>query len=397
MLERICITRDTTLDAARPLNIGEIAESMLYYGNVRVIVDEAGLNQLIRDIPYNDLLRALSQGFLEVTYVKSMMAIHTENTGTENELHRPVAISIPSIQFPDLLDKAFQLTGLSLDRAQSRRRAISRYFEKSNIDARAIDAVKADIENSKFLERVVPTILRGLTKTGPPQTDVEFYVRKSGEFYVVDSNIEFEKLRVGSTNGAATESPESKMAQLLVKLAKAREVLSWSSIYDADLKSDSESEMILEAQLNPVLARSVHNEQQISTLTSTTLEGRNISDAVNSGRRTFGEVLDLLAAAAQFKNWISGRANDAILLADYVAEIDRISWIESVPTKSLRWVLLLAGGTTMAVTGEPLIAATITTAVLTGFDQLLVERLFRGWRPNQFVHRHLSPFVDPEE
>lgn len=397
MLERICIGSETLEDNLRPLNIGEIAESMLYYGDVRLIVDQAGLNQLIREIPYDDLFRALSEGSLAVTYVKSMVAIHTDNTGTANELHRPVTVSIPSIHLPNLLDEAFQQLGLPLDKAQNRRRAISRYFDQSYIEPSAIEAVKSDIENTDLLASVVPSILRGMTKYGPPQSNVDFHVSKSGEFYKVESNIDFDKLQIGATGDVATDSSGSKTAQLLVKLAKAREVLSWSSIYDADIKSDSVSELILEAQLNPVLGRSLHNEKEIVTLTAATIEGRNISDAVNSGRRTFGEVLDLLGAAAEFKNWISGRPNDANLLAEYVAEIDRISWIESVPTKSLRWALLLAGGVGLTAAGAPLVAATVTTAALSGFDQLLIERLFRGWRPNQFVYRHLSPFTDTSE
>ena len=91
-----------------------------------------GVSQLIREISYDDLLRAFKDGFLEVTYVQSMVAILTENTGSQNELYRPVSISSPIFDLTDVLDEAFEKTGLSPRQAETRQRAIGRYFDKSD-------------------------------------------------------------------------------------------------------------------------------------------------------------------------------------------------------------------------------------------------------------------------
>jgi hypothetical protein len=389
MLERVCITSDTTIDPHSPLDIGEIAESMLYYGEVRVIANVAGLNQLIRVIPFDDLKRALSDGRLQVTFVDSMLAILTVDRGTETERHAPVMTTVAPKQFPEHLDNAFELAGLSRGEAQKRRKSISRFFDKEEIDPSVIVAVKSDLESPNYLEKAIPELVRSMSGDRDPQTGVRFSIDKVGDFYRVSSNVDLSRLHL-FTDTPLSESDSLDEAHILSKLTRPREALSWSSTYASDLYTDSQSEVLLSLLLEPAFEESALHGQQLALFTKEILGGKSVRDAVNSGQRTFGDVLDLLDRAGRFKDWILQQPFDSDLLNEYVNEVGQFEQLDSVPSKVLRWAFC----TSIGIATIP--AHVIIGASLALFDQLLTKRIFGGWLPNQFVERRLSVFTSEE-
>jgi hypothetical protein len=68
----------------------------------------------------------------------------------------------------------------------------------------------------------------------------------------------------------------------------------------------------------------------------------------------------------------------------YLSEMSREGWIESLPAKIIRYSL-----STIADVIQPTVLGKATSVV----DTFLLEKLFKGWRPNHFVKKRLKPFV----
>jgi hypothetical protein len=121
-------------------------------------------------------------------------------------------------------------------------------------------------------------------------------------------------------------------------------------------------------------------------------DGRTIREAVNSGQRTFADVVRLAAAARKFKDWLKGKPSSRDLLREYCGEVSRIDWAERLPSKSIRWVLFTGVSTLIGVVAHPL-AAAVAGVTLSAADTFLTDKLIKGWKPNQFVSGPLTEFV----
>jgi hypothetical protein len=86
---------------------------------------------------------------------------------------------------------------------------------------------------------------------------------------------------------------------------------------------------------------------------------------------------------------------EAGLLKEYHDAVIRETWLERLPNKSSRFTVMTGAGAIIDyfVTGG---AATVGALALGAADTFLVDRMLKGWRPNQFVEKNLTPFLQSE-
>lgn len=121
-------------------------------------------------------------------------------------------------------------------------------------------------------------------------------------------------------------------------------------------------------------------------------ESRGISEAINSGERSFADFWKILSKGERFKSWLKGKSADQYLLKEYVQDISKDSWIEKVPAKTVRWsVFTVLGALTDLITVPG--AGKVVGTLLSGGDTFIVDKLLKGWKPNQFINKIESDFV----
>jgi hypothetical protein len=111
-----------------------------------------------------------------------------------------------------------------------------------------------------------------------------------------------------------------------------------------------------------------------------------IREAINSQEKSFSEFLQVLDKAGKFKDWLVGQNPDAQLLESYYQSAVAGSWIEGLPAKTFRYVFA-------SVLGFASIPAGLAAGAA---DEFLVDKLIKGWRPNQFVEGQLKKFLPPK-
>jgi hypothetical protein len=162
----------------------------------------------------------------------------------------------------------------------------------------------------------------------------------------------------------------------------------------AEIVTSPVSSGIINLKMAQLLSRREKSLTQIQMFQNTHLEdARAIREAINSGERTFEEFFELLEKAARFKEWLKGRNPDANLLRDFYRAATTDTWLERLPTRSVRFVLATLGGL-----GADLLFPTggIGTGIGVGLgaiDSLALDRIMKGWRPNHFIEGELSDFA----
>jgi hypothetical protein len=110
----------------------------------------------------------------------------------------------------------------------------------------------------------------------------------------------------------------------------------------------------------------------------------NIRDAVNSGTRNFSDIVRLVEKAERFKKWLREQDEDEHLRKAYLREVLHVEWADTLPTKTLRWLLFTAAGLPLSA---------LASLGLGAADAFLLDRVIRGWKPNQFIEGPLKDFV----
>lgn len=103
-------------------------------------------------------------------------------------------------------------------------------------------------------------------------------------------------------------------------------------------------------------------------------------------------MLRLVTSGLKFKDWLKKSSQDGDVVKEYCREVTRAEWADKLPPKAARWAIFAAASTAAGVLLSPLTGAVVGAGLSVG-DSFLVDKLIKGWKPNQFVNGPLKEFV----
>src|SRR5688500_14374346 len=92
MFERIVVRQAT--NAKGGFDLGILAEMILFYGQVHLLLDRGKLTGLCKEIGLATIFRLLRSGHVRATYIYDLPVIMTKNSG--RALHTPTQIQMGS-------------------------------------------------------------------------------------------------------------------------------------------------------------------------------------------------------------------------------------------------------------------------------------------------------------
>jgi hypothetical protein len=159
--------------------------------------------------------------------------------------------------------------------------------------------------------------------------------------------------------------------------------------YGAELTTTSTLAETIAAQLHSTLQQTFPASSQIAEFyTAVTPQLGSVRGAINSGNREFRDFLTLLKSARKFKEDIAGKHPDASLLQHYIERLTCESYFDRLPVKILRFLFFNLGG----FIGDQIVPG--ASFSLGAIDSFILDKIARGWRPNQFVATALKPFLN---
>lgn len=411
MFEKVVIRRSQTGPA---FTLGEIAEALLFYQHVHLVLDHWSLNALIKGLGPQGLLKLLERQEISAFYAEDMFLTQTDLVGSRpwHKFHTIAIAGSPSEKPRDTPRGRLEvmLTIMGLPKKEARRfserlaehlrirRLSSDYFVKGGLQKVA----HADVLNPEFSREAVRRVLAGTVGFESFAADVEFEAIAAntpiGDFPNVPSfslwtNIDF---GVGNSRRRALNPTLEAVqeATLLNSIVEARADVAIAAFYGGDFHTSSINSDIVRLKCADLLKRSGISASELSQFRDIVLEDYpRIRDVVDSGSRTFDEFLKLLDKSSdRFRRWIHNTSPDANLVSEYLKEVTNEGWIAKLPGKSVRYVLgQILNVATLAMSPATGVAA---GAAYSAADTFLLDKLFKGWRPSHFVDGKLKPFLD---
>jgi hypothetical protein len=393
MFETITFASQNRYDPSQPpIDIGHLVEGMLFYQRVEVIADPNILRQLIGWFGPTRLMMLLDEGLLDVSYSESMHAMITRPVAGR-ELHAPIEISSRKFR----LDELIRTICIDVSGKAGKGRRLARGMEPLINSLPPDPSINERAKEAMLDQSIVSDAAKRLMRSLIPEFDergVHFNTEWMGEGFAVHTNLDFAALNERYHATVPVSHSSLNPAMLLSNLQAAERELFYASRSNSDLATSLQSSVLISSRIDNLLRRTNRNADSIETFTAFTIDdGRALREAVNSKRVNVDDVVNLLISAKQFKSWLADKPADADLIKEYYRAVSKRSFVEKLPGKTTRWFLMTGAGFVLDAIGTHGLG-TAAAILISAYDQYYLDRLVRGWRPNQFVEEDLKPFVD---
>lgn len=376
------------------IDIGALAEGLLFYGRVAIVGNSATVKDLLARIPPFVVLSMLRDGRLEFHYLADQIGVSTQEINGRPH-HGLIAFSSPDHTIEKLGPISFKDAAGTTSQAKIGARkftALLRSLDHSGFDQNSIlqtfsDRQAINLSVSSLIREIVPRF------SLPP--DFRFAIERAKDGIYVDTNIDFTELNrlyhqvVPASHSILTE------AYILSLLQEAYEVTYFAAQLNAEVAVHPIVRAVQARAVDAVISRYMRSQSQIESFVDLTLaDGHAIREAVNSGAVPFTSVLKLLDSADKFRHWLHQQPPDINLVRAYYQETIKDTWAEKLPAKSTRWSIFTGIGLGIDALGAGGLG-TVAGVAVSAVDAFLVDKLTKGWKPHQFVEKDLKSLFAP--
>lgn len=386
MFESI-IVRKTKPGLSHP-DIGLLAECMLFYSNVHLIADISMIQSLVQKIGLELFEKIISEGYIQFSFSVRGTGTWTKNGGTQNEYHEydTYAITKHKTKEIDFEANFIEILELGSGKRGKSRRVGRRLLQKIDLlDYQTIlsknesipNTTKNDLFNKDFLRNAFKISLKHLVPDYKLPSNWYFNIIPFRNGFKVDTNIDFDYLNKMLSSIYFNRS-DSKLtrAYLLDTLLKTNEDLFLAAHLKKEIVTlpitseliQYKCEEIINKTRNSIKYKDLFHNQIISDV-------KNVRDVINSGEKSLDDILPIVEKSKNFKSWVHGKTGDD-LIKDYCKELSSHNWLESLPAKIVRFSFFTGAGLLMS----PAVGVAIGV-----FENFILERLIKGWKPVQYV------------
>jgi hypothetical protein len=185
MFERLVVRKQNPTDIPNPIDLGFLAEAMLFYGDVALVTTRSVIQQLLRACGPDTLLALLEERHLRLLVSENDTVIHTANNGTARERYdaglaeiRPNPDSPPlSIERTIVADDFIALIGRE-GRGRRLARRVAGLASVTRIHPRVAEQTHIDLRDPSFVSAAALDTLRILAPEYETPQDGFFMTEK---------------------------------------------------------------------------------------------------------------------------------------------------------------------------------------------------------------------------
>jgi hypothetical protein len=343
----------------------------------------------------DELLELLTMGSLEIEFFENITGVATVES-TVGPLHELKGISAETIKYLQVSRKIFdELSGPSGRGANKLFNRFARFVDRSSYTTEMLAESHHDLLDRPYVSAAIKSLLLLLAPTYEAPDPLVFRVETvlKGGTYKVTTNIDFVAANVSHNQNVPSGPATLSVPYLLGHIADTRRDLIIGSRMQSEFAMAPARALVASCKLAEIISAASKGAAVIDAFQETVVDNvPSIREVVNSDQRTFRDVVQLVQRAEQFKDWLTKQGGTEDLRKSYCQDIAHLDWADKLPPKSLRWLLVTAAGITLGATASP-VAGAIAAAALSAGDAFLLDKILKGWKPNQFIEGPLKQFL----
>lgn len=384
------ITFRNTVGPGPVLDIGAIAEALLFYGRVSIVGNSGTLKSLLSSIPPFVVLGLLRDKRLEFHYLADQVAVSSEPTADGRNLHHLMRFSSPQHTIEKVGPEAFFAAAGATGQARVGSSQFTRLLQSLDHEGFDQQSMLASLLDHDATERSVISLLALAVPSYTTVEPLRFRIEQQNQGFIIDTNLDFGKINEIYHEHVPPQHSTLTAGYLLALMQGAYEATYYAATLNTEVAVAPIERVIQSAAVEAVVRRRTRSEHEIGRFTHLIMnDARAIREAVNSGRVSFMQVVRLLDSADKFRHWLQQQPADAELVQTYYQAIVKGSWADKLPGKSARWTVFTGLGLAADAFGTAP-WGTIGGVAISAVDAFICEKLISGWKPHQFVEGELK-------
>lgn len=401
MLERVALL-------SNDLDLGAIAEAIVYYGNVELVCFDGQMVKMVERIGIADTIRLAESELINFTYKISTLAISTDT----NALYQHSIFDVTPQGTPEgkpinnaedeLVDVFQRKFGAGVIAKRDVRRLAAAMSDYQAVGRASGDNTASNMQDAEFLSEAIRSVIKTRIPNYSNPERISASAIVSGQDFTINSNVDFEL--ASKLFSTSHHSPGSTItsAYLALPILGMNEIMLYAGDRRCDLWADETASSLLQLRVQSLARRLQRSRRNIEHFHEEKFFSRSFANAIETGERTFSEVLDFAEAeeTRKFKRWISEAPEGSDLLAEYEkSKVAPSKLAASLPVQATKRLLFTAAGFGLdkLIGGSGVVggmsAALASEVVLNSADKLLSSHMKLGWKPNQWVANAAGPFL----
>lgn len=371
------------------LALGKLFDALLYYSHVEVVLSANTLALLWQQIGFQNLIELLSCENLHVTISTEDKAISKNDIGFLS-FYNPTFFQFVGNQESgifrsnyDIFESAFLRSGIDDSVNVKKLRefinlsSYSKLLDYKNAGRRIFESLIGDQETMRmFVDAYL--IKNGIADTPVSTIELKTSYTKFHSGYTINSNFHLKKVTAGLTES---------WSDVLIGMVDYWILLQLSDLKSADIICSASSERVALERMDLGLQRATKSKEKIQAFES--IEFTNsvtFGDMVDARKISIRDAVALVRDTHKFREWLIKKDPDADLLREFNAALREKSFAEKLPGKAIRFFFFSAIGEVADALGAGGVGK-LAALGLSAFDNFLLEKFARGWRPNCFVEQ----------
>jgi hypothetical protein len=398
MMERTIILPDR-------FDLSEIAEALIYYSHVEILINHGNICDLIGLIGIDNTIRLSESDIITFIYERT----HSVICSNENE-YLPYSIASASLSedkngrrvksvFDELdifIKQKFGRGIISIDKV----RRLANSIHERNIPSTQIHAASlTDIADNKFLNNVIRIVMAQTVPTYPNISHITCHsIVENGSFHI-SGNIDFQLANSLYPIKGPNNLNFLNYQTLISPILKMRSEMYHSGDRNCDIFTSDLQSKVFTYRVNSFLDRVENPSKNINRFEEYKFRGRSFRRALSSGDVSIIDVLEFAESQEnrRFKYWLNSLKANSDILSEYEVALRESPITSKLPYKVSKFAFMSVLGfilnplSTLLVS-NPLFSAILSDIAVESLDGLLLSKIHAGWKPNQWVFKSANEF-----
>lgn len=361
-----------------PLDFGQMLESLLFYQKTIAHIGRDDVRELFKIAELDTLERLLKRTELDV-----YLNISNTTIALQNGMNFVSAIHLVVDIEKELYDAAFiECNDKNLSRKFSKRIAplIKIYQLPENFSELLNEQIKDKDFRDKVLEK---TIYEYQPDLKDRINEVEFHIAFEDK----------ENFKILTNLPGIGASPERLNADSVVlAMINGCEDINVMQEFKAEVCLPDFNAEIVKIKIASSIEKSIKSAKEIDVFNHYVYDNSwALREAINNRRLLLKGFLRLLDKANNYKSWLRELPDDTNLIRDYIKKVQEKTILEKLPSKAIRFNFF----TGLGLIADAIVpGASIPLSTALGLlDSMVLDELYKGWKPHQFIENDLRPAI----
>jgi hypothetical protein len=233
MFDKIVVRAQRLTDIQNPLDIGLLAEALVFYGDVTLIANRPIVQQLLRTVGAEMLVRLLEEKHLRLAISENFTGIVTKDAGTPHERYDSMLgeLQAPPGGGPIVVERAIVADDFvsaigKIGLAQRLAQRAADMTTTVRVNQRVGEQIKRDLRSPQFLSDAAADVIRDLAPDYELPKDFRFVAEEDqNRELLLRTNVDFERANQVYRRAVPRDHSSLTPAYVLSLIAAAREAL----------------------------------------------------------------------------------------------------------------------------------------------------------------------------